>query len=116
MSSYRLNSYLFIQECSLFWCNFADLEGGSFESVSPKSLDSGDHEVVLYADRPEEGTRSVPVKLRFTIVKKLAKGGTHEAAGEQQILFLFAIGAGMVLLVGLLSHSRKKLLKVKNVT
>ncbi|GEM_PF-4423764 len=47
----------------------ADVESGSFEVISPRPLETGDHEVVIYATKPEESTQSPPAKLRFSIIQ-----------------------------------------------
>lgn len=46
----------------------ADIDTGRFEVISPRALEAGDHEVVIYASRPEEATQSVPVKVKFRLV------------------------------------------------
>lgn len=46
----------------------ADIDTGRFEVVSPRALEAGTHEVVIYATRPEESAQSVPVKLRFNLI------------------------------------------------
>lgn len=55
----------------------ADIDNGLFEVVSPRPLEPGDHEVVIYASRPEENAQSSPVKLKFNIVD------TARAAAEE---------------------------------
>lgn len=47
----------------------ADVDTGRFEVVSPRALEAGDHEVVIYASRPEEATQSVPVKVKFRLIQ-----------------------------------------------
>lgn len=63
---------------------FADVESGSFEIVS-RPLELGEHEVDIYAVRPEESLQSAPVKIKFTIVEvaKAASPGMREAAPEK---------------------------------
>ncbi|MBI2638857.1 hypothetical protein HYW83_04685 [Candidatus Peregrinibacteria bacterium] len=58
----------------------ADVESGSFEVVSPRPLETGDHEVVIYATKPEESEQSPPVKLRFSIIQtaNAASAGSEE--------------------------------------
>jgi hypothetical protein len=47
----------------------ADIESGMFEVVSPRPLEPGDHEVVIYSTRPDENSQSAPAKLKFKIVE-----------------------------------------------
>ena len=65
----------------------ADVESGSFEVVSPRSLEPGDHEVSIFAMRPEESTQSTPVKLNLSIVETAQASfevGTTPSAQEQK--------------------------------
>lgn len=58
----------------------ADVETGAFELVSPKPLEKGDHEVVIYSTRPEKAVQSTPVKIKFRIVE------TANAASEEPVV------------------------------
>lgn len=55
----------------------ADVDNGSFDIVSSEALAPGEHEVVIYATRPEEAAQSTPVKVQFSIVN------TAEAASAE---------------------------------
>lgn len=56
----------------------ADVEAGRFEVVSPRPLNLGKHEIVIYATKPQESSQSAPVKLRFNIIE------TAKAAAPEQ--------------------------------
>jgi len=51
----------------------ADTESGGFTIVSPRPLDLGNHEVVIYASKQQENARSKPISLRFSINKLLGE-------------------------------------------
>ncbi len=107
----------------------ADVTGGAFEVVSPRALTAGNHEVVIYATRPEESTQSKPVKLRFSLipVAQAASGegtpanpnsglmdisperrNTAEEEKSSSPWPMIGLGAGAVLLVGAVVAFRKK--------
>ncbi|KKU78473.1 MAG: hypothetical protein UY05_C0058G0011, partial [Candidatus Peregrinibacteria bacterium GW2011_GWA2_47_7] len=46
----------------------ADVASGSFDIASAVPLEPGQHEVVIYATRPEEGVQSAPVRIEFTLI------------------------------------------------
>lgn len=62
----------------------ADVENGSFEITSARPLEAGDHEVVIYATRPEDSVQSPPVKLRFSIIP-VALAATGETMEVRQV-------------------------------
>lgn len=100
----------------------ADVNSGTFEVVSPQKLEAGDHEVIIYATRPEEGSQSAPVRVRFSIIEtaKAADGGaltqtpiivvpTHGAAPSKfpWVLVLGGIGVIVVLIsIGIIFKKR----------
>lgn len=98
----------------------ADVSTGSFEVVSPKHLENGDHDVVIYASRSEDSAQSKPVEVHFSIVdvtdgdgetKALDLGEKRPAAGEDEEtlpLIPVAIGGGILLIVAVGFALRKK--------
>ena len=82
----------------------ADVKTGSFEVTSSEELEAGDHEVVIYASRPEESAQSIPVKVSFSIIQtaNAASGEMKNAAAAADKQFpvgaIAAVG-GAVLLI-----------------
>lgn len=69
----------------------ADVESGSFEVISPRPLETGDHEVVIYATKPEESEQSPPVKLRFGIIQT-ANAASAEGAQSGRPIAIAPVG------------------------
>ena len=62
----------------------ADVDTGNFDIVSSEALLPGEHEVVIYATRPEEAAQSKPVKLRFSIIST-AQAAAVETTPPQSV-------------------------------
>lgn len=85
----------------------ADIENGYFEITSGKRLDPGSHEVVIYANKPDENTQSPPVKVRFSIIpvavaaplQSKPENPTRSAAQEKFPIIPVAAGAGVLTLL-----------------
>lgn len=84
----------------------ADVTTGAFEVDSTSALQNGDHEVIIYATRPADGTQSRAVKVPFSIIEEEAAGvgkiviGTHASAEESSSSVVpYAIGGGVLILV-----------------
>lgn len=77
----------------------ADVTTGSFEVASSSSLANGDHEVVVYATRPEEGLQSAPIKIKFNVVPtaKAASGSANKGFP----IIPVAVGVGALILIGI---------------
>lgn len=105
----------------------ADIDSGFFEVVSPRPLEDGDHEVVIYATRPEEAVQSQPVRLRFSIIptakaatdEELVGGETSDgevrssaesstSSSSQTTLMLVVGGAVVLVAAGVVVIRRKK--------
>lgn len=83
----------------------ADTKSGSFEIVSSKPLDLGDHAVTIYATRSGEAAQSRPVKVPFSIIEVARAAGPEIEVVEQKKtspLPLVAGGAAVVILLAAL--------------
>lgn len=89
----------------------ADAENGKFEIASTDALEAGEHEVVIYATRPEEKVQSTPVKVKFQITnaaqtEKMKQAAASEASTTTTTeskfpLIAMVIGGLVILLIGL---------------
>lgn len=99
----------------------SDVENGSFAVVSPTNLETGDHEVVIYAVRPDEALQSPPVKIAFSIIDtaQAASGLSAEGAengravavtpAEEKINFVpYILAAVTVIAIAFALTRRKK--------
>lgn len=88
-----------------------DVENGSFDIVSGEPLENGEHEVTIYAVRPEESVASEPITIDFTVIGTVIAAaqqrsaspetGTSTAtASEGTRIILFIIGGSVLLLAG----------------
>ncbi|MBI4995231.1 hypothetical protein HZC21_06395 [Candidatus Peregrinibacteria bacterium] len=81
----------------------ADVENGMFEVTSPQALEAGQHEVVIYATRPEDKVFSPPVKLSFSIIETAKAAPIEEArpaapSNEEAGFPVMPVAAGGIIL------------------
>lgn len=87
----------------------ADVTTGSFDITSAVPLASGQHEVVIYAVRPEEGMQSAPVRINFTLVDTAqAAAGDTSAAVPGKIPLIVGGALLLVITVGAVTYAWKK--------
>ncbi|MBI2639181.1 hypothetical protein HYW83_06375 [Candidatus Peregrinibacteria bacterium] len=87
----------------------ANVETGAFEIISAQPLETGDHEVVLYATELDQRVQSKPVQLKFSIVDVNQKRG---AAPQQNFPWRgwwgVALGITAAIIAGFLIFRKKK--------
>lgn len=97
----------------------ADVENGAFEITSSQPLTEGDHEVAIYASRPEDQIQSPPVKLSFSIIQT-AKAAAPEIVGARSAaeeetgfpIIPVAVGGIIIIAIGAIFAWRKSSAKV----
>ncbi len=95
----------------------ADVQTGAFTVSSAGTLEDGDHEVIIYATRSEDGTQSRAVKVPFSIIEqetgdgKLVVGQDDSSSENSLPVVPIAIAMGLVAIVVvsvLLSRRKRK--------